>query len=137
MKDTKLGTAILTVLVKDKEVGKLEFRVKDLPDPVAKIGGRKSSTVEKSWLVLQSKLVAELEGSEFDYRFKILSFSMSALLNGKETTIVSSDEKITKEQYELIKNLPVDGKITISEIKAMGPEGTPRVLPPLVFTLGK
>jgi len=131
----KLGTTILTVFVKDKEVSKAEFRIKDLPDPVAKIRGEKSGIFEKSWLALMDKITAELDGSDFDYKFQILSFSVSTVVNGKEKTVVSKSEKFTKEQMELVKNIAHGAKLTISNIKVMGPEGTPRELQPMVLSV--
>ncbi len=129
----KLGTAILTVYAKDKEVGKMEFRVKDLNDPVARLGGQKSGTVEKSWLALITKLNVAIDGSDYEYNFKIISFSVSANIEGKEIALAANSEKFTNEQMELIRKLKSGNKLTISEIKVMGPEGSPRDIEPLVF----
>jgi len=131
----KLGTAVLTVYAKDKEVGKMEFRVRDLPDPVARVGGYKSGTVGKSLMALMSKLDVALDGCDFEYKFKVLSFSVSAIIEGKEISLRADNEKITSEQTELIKNLKIGDKLTFSSIKVMGPEGSPRDIDPLVFTV--
>ena len=136
---TKLGEAMVTVMVdidgKKKEMGRKVFRVKDLPDPVAKVGGKKSSAVEKSWLGLQSRITAELDGSEFEYKFTVMEFNVSAVIGGFSNDKLSKSELISPEQANLIKNCPRGQKIRFEDIKVMGPEGTPRTLQTLTFKL--
>ena len=135
----KLGNAQVTVMVdidgKKKAMGTKDFRVKDLPDPVAKVGGKKSSTVEKSWLGLQSRITAELEGSEFEYKFTVLEFTVSATQGGFSFDKISHNDLITTEQNNLIKNSSRGQRVRFEDIKVMGPEGTPRVLQTLSFKL--
>jgi hypothetical protein len=132
---TRLGNELITVLVNDKVVGTEEFRVKDLPDPVAKVDNHKSGIVEKDWLLNAVGLTAELEGSDFYFPFKIISFTLS--VSDKEYTYdkMSNSDKFTNEQIELLKKVKVDQKVRIEDIKVMGPEGSPRDLQPLVFTI--
>ncbi len=128
----KLGNAIVSVMVdvdgKKREMGHKEFRVKDLPDPVAKVGGKKAGTIGKGLLALQSRITAELEGSEFEYNFKVLEFTVSANQGGFTFEKYSKSELITPEQVNLIKNASIGQKVRFEDIKVMGPEGTPRTL---------
>ena len=136
---SKLGNAQVTVMVdidgKKKSMGTKEFRVKDLPDPVAKVGGKKSQTIEKSWLGLQSRITAELEGSEFEHKFTILEFTVSATQGGFSFDKISKSDLITAEQNNLIKNSARGQKVRFEDIKVMGPEGTPRLLQTLTFKI--
>jgi GldM C-terminal domain len=133
---TRLGKAIVTVYVKDKVVGMEEFRVKDLPSPVAKVGNHSSGIVEKAWLATMSGITADCEGSNFDYRFTVISFSVTAIIEGKEITKTSTSNKFTEEQINLIKNVASNGKVRIEDIRILGPEGSPREpLPGIMFTL--
>jgi hypothetical protein len=131
----KLGNALVSVLVKDKMIGSYQFRVKDLPDPVAKINGHKSAIVEKAWLVTATSLSVELENSDFDYNFAIVSFVVSANIPGFKVEKMAQGDKITADQINLIKSVKAGEKVMIEDIKVLGPEGTPRILAPLVFTV--
>lgn len=133
----KLGDALVSVFIKDKLIGSETFRVKDLPDPIAKINGHKGGEVEKGWLLAAGGLSAELEGSDFDYKFMIVSFSVSVAKNGIELTTISNSDKFTDDQIKLLNMLSTGQKVYFENIKVMGPEGTTRNLHDIVFTIGK
>jgi hypothetical protein len=133
---TKLGDAVLSVFVKDREVGKAEFRVKDLPDPVAKLKGHRSGTVEKSWLALADKLTVELDGTDYDYRFTVIEFTVTTMSGGHSLSKMSKSDQFTTDQLNLIKNVNKGEKVLIEDIKIMGPEGSPHsLMDPLVFSV--
>jgi gliding motility-associated protein GldM len=136
---TKLGNAQVSVLVdidgKKKAMGTLEFRVRDLPSPVANVGGKKYGTVEKGWLGVQDRVTAVLEGSEFDYKYTILSFEVTTMRSGGvEVGDISTSDRITPAQLNIIKGASSGSKIRFEQIKVLGPEGGPRdPLPGITF----
>ena len=133
----RLGKAVVTVSVKDKIAGTVEFRVKDLPSPVAKVNGHGNATVAKGWLLKAEGITPELEGCDFDYRFKVVSFSVTTINKvGIQFEQVSNSDKFTKEQLDLINKVESGAKIRIENIKVIGPEGSFREpLPDITFTV--
>jgi hypothetical protein len=134
----KLGDAVVKVFVNDKLIGSQPFRVKDLPDPVAKVKGKRYGMVDKEWLVTTEGVTAEMENSEFDYSFAIVSFSVSLERNGKEVIKTSTSNKFTSEQIDFFKTLKPGEKLNIENIQIMGPEGAIRNLQSsIVFKIAK
>lgn len=139
---TKLGDVQVSVFVVDpdgkkKEMGHLPFRVHDLPNPVAYVGGKRFGSVEKGWLYVQDKVSAVLEGTEFDYNYTIISFHVTTIKSGGvEVDETSNSEKLTPAQINIIKNCSSGSKIHFEQIKVLGPEGGPRPpLPDITFKL--
>jgi hypothetical protein len=132
----RLGKAVITVSVKEKLAGTLEFRVRKLPNPVAKVNGHSGGEVAKALILAAGGITAEFQESEFDYHYRVVSFSVTALFGNMELTRRSSNDKFTSEQLDLIKNVKVGDKFRIDEIMIIGPEGSPRdPLQPIVFKL--
>lgn len=134
------GEATVSVSAKDDEgkskpMGTMKFRVKRVPDPVAKIGGSRGGMMGKNLLAAQSGVVADLENFDFDLKFVVKSFSVSALIKGFEQTKYSTSNILTQDQKQIIQNADKGQKITFDEIKAVGPDGTVRNLSPVIIKL--
>lgn len=136
VRPAKTGEANVTVLYKEKEIQKSTFRVKTVPDPVAKVAGIKGAgAIDKHILLEQKEVVADMENFDFDLRFKTISFSVVANIGGNSITKVSKSSKFTQEQYDLIKKVKPGQKVYIEDVKAVGPDGSIRLLPPIALTL--
>ena len=118
-----------------KNMGSKEFRVKKVPDPIAKVGGKKRGSVSKNWLAAQSGIKADLENFDFDLRFRVTGFVVSATIKGYEEEARSNGAKFTAQQKLLIKKVPKKRKVYIEGIKAVGPDGTTRNLGAISFRL--
>ena len=118
-----------------KNMGSKEFRVKKVPDPVAKVGSKKRGTVSKNWLAAQTGVKADLENFDFDLRFKVTGFTVSATIKGYEEEARSHGARFTAQQKLLIKKVPKKRKVYIEGIKAVGPDGTTRNLGAISFRL--
>lgn len=118
-----------------KEVGKKEFRVKTVPDPVAKIADRKGGMINKNLLLASIGVVAEMENFDFDLKFTVTEFTVSATVQGFVRDSKSNNYKLTSEQKNLIRNLSRSQKIYIENIKAIGPDGSVRPLSTINFIL--
>ncbi|NJO92629.1 MAG: gliding motility protein GldM, partial [Chloroflexia bacterium] len=119
-----------------KNMGSREFRVKKVPDPVAKIGGERGGTVAKNWLAAQTGVQAVLENFDFDLRFNIVSFNISAQAKGGYVQDAkSSSARFTAAQQQLLIGVQSGRKVYIEDIKASGPDGTVRDLGSLTFKI--
>ncbi len=143
----KVGTVDVAINAKTKEgpvkqVGKMTVRVKRIPDPVAQIMGQSSGGMSASTFRAQIAPAAVLKDFEFDTRFQIVSFSFYMLPKGKD--IVGPYEvknplgcrfDQNKDVEKAIKMAKAGDRIIIEEIKAVGPDKTPRKLNGILLTL--
>lgn len=134
-----LGNAIVSVEAqvddKWKNMGFMDFRVKKVPDPVAKVAGRKGGGIDKGLLAVQSVMQADMENFDFDLKFQVTEFTVSANVGGFAKDEPSKSNRFTPGQLDLIRNLSKGNKVYFLDIKAVGPDGTVRELSPLVFKI--
>jgi len=120
-----------------KPMGSMEFRVKQVPDPIAKIGGIKiKGNISKQVLAAQSGVIAEMENFDFDIKFNVTEFKLSYTTPaGFVKEEISKSNKLTKSQISLIEAANKNQKIYVEDIKAVGPDGKPRPLGSIILTL--
>jgi gliding motility-associated protein GldM len=139
----KPGNITATITAKDgtatKEVGAMPIRVKFIPDPVARIGGKSQGGLATNIFKVQQGVVAALDGFDFDARFQVTSFQFSVLPKRGEligpfsatTALFSSNKQIE----EAIKRCKPGDRVYFEEIKARGPDGRSRTLNNVSFLL--
>ncbi|MCR5455883.1 MAG: hypothetical protein K6F33_12920, partial [Bacteroidales bacterium] len=118
-----------------KSLGSKEFRVKRVPDPVAKVAGKRDGTISKAELAAQAGVKADLENFDFDMRFNVVSFKVSATVKGFTQDASSNSAAFTAQQKQIIQQVSSGGKIYIEDIKAKGPDGSIRSLGTIAFKL--
>ena len=139
LKFTSPGECSISVSAKTKDGTKPQgppkkFRVKKIPDPVAKIGGKLANgpmTFTKLELAAFGGIVADIPGFEFDARFKVISFKVAASVKGKYTEISCAGANLSGEAKGVIASLSSGSKLFLDEIKASGPDGSVRNIPPV------
>jgi gliding motility-associated protein GldM len=135
------GNALIEVIAdvygdgKKKNMGAMEFRVKNIPDPIGKVAGRKGGFIDKNLLVAQMVVNADLENFEFDAKFTVTEFTVSANVRGFNQEEQSKSFKITSAQRDIISNLKKGEKVYFDNIKAVGPDGKQRELPTVSFKI--
>ncbi|MFN8255432.1 MAG: gliding motility protein GldM [Bacteroidales bacterium] len=118
----------------NKNMGSKEFRVKKVPDPKAMVGGKAGGSVAKNWLVAQTGVSAVLENFDFDLKFQIRSFTVSATAKGGFLEDAKSNgPAFTAQQKQLITNMTPGKKVYIEDVEAVGPDGTVRNLGSITF----
>jgi len=139
-KVTKPGKTNISVSVKDdkggtRSMGSKEFRVKRIPDPVPTVAGKKGGRISKGLLIAQNGVSATLEGFDFDLKFNVTEFTVSANIGGFTKDAVARGSKFTPEQIALINQVQRGKKIYIEGVKAAGPDGTVRNLGSIAFKM--
>jgi gliding motility-associated protein GldM len=134
------GNSLVTVEVdfgegRRKNMGYMEFRVRTVPDPVAKVAGRTGGAIEKNLLVAQNVVVADLPNFEFDLNFTVTGFTVSTTQRGFVRDAVSNNNRITEEQKQIFESLARNQRVYIQDIKAIGPDGKVRELPTISFRI--
>ena len=127
------GTAIITVTSKGKEIQKTTFRVRAVPDPVAKVAGKRGGPIDKKILLEQNVIVADIENFDFDISFEIVEFTVFTVVKGYAKEYKSNSNKITPEQKELFKQMKEGTPLYFQDIKCKGPDGSIRSLATMNF----
>ena len=119
---------------KPKNMGSMLFRIKTIPEPKAKVMGYSSGNIEKTILSAASGVQADLEDFVFDLKFKITKYPVTTTVSGGLTKeIKKTGGTFDNEVKTLIKGLKANSKLIIEDIEAVGPDGVPRALSPIVF----
>ncbi|MXV17583.1 gliding motility protein GldM [Hufsiella ginkgonis] len=114
---------------KVQQIGSSEFRVKRIPDPIAKWAGKTGGAMAAAAIRSQSKLFAVLENFDFAASFNVTRFTMLVIPTRgdvvKETT--SGNTLNPKMQAALAKVTP-GFRVIFDDIVAVGPDGSQRLL---------
>ena len=133
---SKVGTAKVNVSAEvdgaSKNMGGMEFRVKQIPTPVAKIVGKGSGSIRKVQLKAASSIRAELENFDFDVKVKVASYSMGYVQkNGLLDEVNVNGDKLNPEIKRKIDGLGRNSKVFFENIKVKMPDGRTVTLSPL------
>jgi hypothetical protein len=113
----------------------MEFRCKNVPNPVAFFAGSRGSKVAKRKLVDAPGVKTYMENFEFDLKFSVVSFTMSATIKGKVVELRGKGARVTGDMKTLLKALRPGQKVYFEKIKAKGPDGTVRDLGTIAITV--
>ena len=111
------------------------YRLKRVPDPVAKVNSMSGGKIDKQRLVAQVGVEAVLEDFLFDYKYVVQSFTVTSTVNQFTENEPSTSYKFTQKQKDLINKVPRNKPVIIENIVALGPDGEERKLPSIVFTI--
>ena len=117
-------------------IGSSNWRVKRVPDPGAKVAGQGSGTIRKERLLVEDGVLAELEDFDFDFKYTITQFRVELSGAGGYTNVwESNSNRFTDDQKEQFRRLNPNSLVYISNIKAVGSDGTTRDLDPISFKI--
>jgi len=135
----QIGTATVTVTAeidgKKRPMGSMVFKVKEIPPPIPKVANRKFGTIDKNTLLAQMVVLADLENFDFDAKFNVTEFTVSATIGGFVQDQPTKSNKITDTQKNIIRNAQKGSRVLFTGIKAVGPDGKSRDLNDIVFKI--
>ncbi|MBK9318716.1 MAG: hypothetical protein IPM91_07750 [Bacteroidetes bacterium] len=122
---------------KPMQMGEFAFRLKRIPDPVAKIGGKKDGNIPKSALAAQPGIIPTMEGFDFDLYPKVLSYKMSRYGKGIDPIERSQDSggSLSNEMKNDIEKAKPGNKIIFEYIKVSMPDGSVRQVNSISLTI--
>jgi gliding motility-associated protein GldM len=136
---TSPGECEIAVSAKTKDGNKPQgpakkFRVKKIPDPVATVGG-KSGNVDMKKMAIASfgGVGALLAGFDFDAKFIVVSFELSAVVKGNLKSEPCTGNNLSSAAKTILASANVGSKIFFENVKAKGPDGTIRNIPGVVI----
>ncbi|MDE6278684.1 MAG: gliding motility protein GldM, partial [Paramuribaculum sp.] len=124
-----------------RPVSSMTFRVRSLPDPTAYInlgGGGGNSRykggrpISKAAITSAKGLGAAIDDGVLDIDFKVTGFE-TVVIDGMGNNMIeqSAGSQFSSRQIEAIKRLNRGKRFYISRIKAVGPDGSERILSPV------
>lgn len=138
VRPSKMGTATVNVSANidgsTQSMGSMEFRVKQVPTPTAKIGGQGSGTIRKAALTSVSGIRADLEEFVFDVNVTVSSFTFSYVQdNGLIAEMKVNGNAFTPEVKQRFNGLSRNSKVFFEDIRVKMPDGSTRTLSPVNF----
>lgn len=141
VRPASVGNATVSVSAKlgdrQKSMGSVEYRVKNVPNPEAFIANTNGGLVNRDLLLASSAIIPRMPPDfEFNLNFVIVSFSFSGTAKGGDITdFPGSGNTLTPQMRDFIKRARSREKIILENIMAKGPDGKTRRLNSIVLTL--
>lgn len=129
-------TVSATMNGEKRSMGSMAFRVKEVPPPLATVGGKNGGVLKKEELMAEEGLFADLLDFNFDLKFKVTAFEITfSGAGGFSTSYKGTGNKFTPEQKDQFKKLSQGSVIIIDNITAKGDDGANRPLSPISFKI--
>jgi gliding motility-associated protein GldM len=141
MKAKRLGNCMISVSAeldgKWTTVGPpKEFRVKEVPNPIATVNNQRGGMIAKNILMAQSGVMATMPPDfDFELKFNVIEYTVGTIIQGFLQEKKVKGAQFNQEVRNLINNVSKGNPVMIQEIKAMGPDGRPRDLGSITFKL--
>ncbi len=104
---------------KMRTMGKFEFRVKDVPNPVATIAGKEEGLVSAARLAAAPTVIPKMKNFDFELFFKVTKFDLVYQVGTDLITKQVSGSRIPADAINQIKRLKKGSRIYIENIKAV------------------
>ncbi len=119
-----------------KTMGSKAFRVKRVPDPVAKIGNDKGGSVKAATFKVQRGIIAELENFDFDIKFQVVGYEMTYAAARQDLLTAMADGPLfTQKMLDFMNKAKPGDAFYFDKIKVKGPDQVVRTLPSIVFKM--
>ncbi|TYR32663.1 gliding motility protein GldM [Sphingobacterium phlebotomi] len=134
------GTATVSVSAevapgKVQTLSTTEFRVKRIPDPIAKFGGKTGGNMATVAIKAQNAVFATLDNFDFDAKFKVTKFSLIIAKPRADAIVLSTNGGTLSSSMKTALNGIVPGtRVIFDNIIAVGPDGSPRQLNAVALT---
>jgi len=122
------GECLITVNAKTKDGVKpqgppVKFKVKPLPKPEAKIGGKFAPPeMKKGELAVVAAVGAGANGFDFQANYVVQSYEVTGKVKGKVLSAEGSGSNFSGEALNIVRGAEVGSKLFI-DIKVKGPDG--------------
>lgn len=119
-----------------KSMGSVEYRVKNVPDPIAFIANSSGGAVSKDLVLASGAIIPRMPADfEFNLNFTITGFNFSGNRKGDIIDYSGNGNSLTGQMKDFIRGARRGEKIILEDIFARGPDGKTRKLNSIVLTL--
>ncbi|MDR3329063.1 MAG: gliding motility protein GldM [Prevotellaceae bacterium] len=106
------------------DMGSRQFRVKNVPTPTPSIDGIEGKTASRSQLEASQGIRTVMPPDfEFDLKFTVKSFVVFASIDGYVREEIATSAMFTDKQRQIMKKIQPGQRLSITDIKAIGPGG--------------
>jgi gliding motility-associated protein GldM len=114
---------------KVQTIGTTEFRIKRIPDPIAKFAGSSGGKLSSVQIKNQDRVFAKLEGFDFDAEFRVTRFDL-IILRPKSDAIVlqATGNSFTPQMKTAIASVSPGTRVFFENVQAVGPDGSTRLI---------
>lgn len=117
-------------------LGKQEFRIKRIKDPVAKVAGKNAGTITAIALRNQAFIYANLDDFEFDVKFTILRFNLIKIgVNREIVSARNNGADFNAEVKNILGTLVAGNRVIFDNVIAKGPDGKERLLNSIILNI--
>lgn len=133
MRPTAIGKVTINVSGTDDNgktvnLGKSEFRVKKIPDPVPYIAGKTGSCIMSKSDLASGVIQAKMEGFEFDLKVQVSSFEIGTTVSGDYKDAKVTGSRMNGEAQALISKATRGQRFYVEKMSVKMPDGTTRTL---------
>ena len=114
-------------------IGTTDWRVKQVPDPIAQVDGSSNGEIRKEVLVIQQGVRAILVDFDFEFKYTVTQFTLETSAGGYTNRYPTRGNRFSNEQVEALKRVNPGTWIYIADIKAVGDDGSTRDLQPISY----
>jgi gliding motility-associated protein GldM len=131
--DMKAG---ISVSVKGGKTTAFPIRVKRIPDPIPTLGGKlRGGNAQPGTIKAQTGIVPILDNFDFEARFAVESYDMVFVSKGEIFRASTSGPLFSAQMQTFLSRAKPKDVIYLEEIKVRGPDGSPRKIGQIVFTV--
>jgi hypothetical protein len=133
---TKPNKCEVVVAVNAREVFRIVFRCKRIPDSFVTVCGKlRGGGVSREALMAQVGIVSVLEKFDFDARFTTNSFTITATIGNVARTIPATGPMFTAEMKNVFSKVKTGDMVVIDDVIVTGPDFQSRRLQPAVLRI--
>ncbi len=124
-----------TIDGKTQNLGTSKFRVKRIPKPTARVGGKTGERISASQLRGQTVVSASLDNFDFDAKFKVTKFSMYIVIPRVDPIgpYSSSGNDFSAQMKAGLSGIKAGSVVMIYDIVGVGPDGVAQNLESITF----
>ncbi|MDF3079369.1 MAG: gldM [Sphingobacteriaceae bacterium] len=120
---------------KTQNVGSMKFRVKRIPNPVAKFAGKTSGKMASAIIRGQDYIAAVLENFDFAAEFKVTRYTLIIAKPRADAVILSgSGNALSGPVKSALNSVSPGTSVIFTDIIAVGPDGSQRGLDAIALT---
>jgi gliding motility-associated protein GldM len=120
---------------KSVSMGSTTFRIKRIPDPIARFGGKSSGSMAAVNMRSQDRVFAILDNFEFDAKFTVTRYTMFIQKPRQDFIIIKgTGNELNSQMKAAMAGVTPGTKVLFDDIIAVGPDGGVRGLQPIILT---
>ncbi|MDQ8052996.1 MAG: gliding motility protein GldM [Pedobacter sp.] len=117
-------------------LGSNKFRVKQVPNPVAKFAGKMGGIISGNKIASENQVTAVLENFEFDIKVRVTKFNVVVIRPRQDAqTFYCTGDTFSAQARAALSSLPFKSVVWIENVQAQMPDGRTPTLNSMVFTV--